>query len=46
VPAPTQKTWVQWLSLENKGISPYIFLQADYRSKKQDLTHIWLHAML
>jgi hypothetical protein len=43
VPAQTQRTRVQRLSLENKGVSPYIPLQAGYRSKKQSSTHIWLH---
>jgi hypothetical protein len=33
VPAQTQQTHVQRLSPENKGISPYIPLQAGYRSK-------------
>jgi hypothetical protein len=27
---------------ENKGVSPYVLLQAGYRSKKQSTTHIWL----
>jgi hypothetical protein len=40
VPAQTQQTHVQWLSPENKGVSPYIALQAGYRSKKQSSTHI------
>jgi hypothetical protein len=44
--AQTQWTQVQRLSPENKGVSPYIPLQAGYRSKKQNLTHIWLHATL
>jgi hypothetical protein len=35
VPAQTQRTHVQRLSPENKGVSPYISLQAGYRSKKQ-----------
>jgi hypothetical protein len=43
VPAQTQWTRVQRLSPENKGISPYIPLQAGYRSKKQSSTHLWLH---
>jgi hypothetical protein len=30
----------------NKGVSPYIPLQAGYRSKKQDLIHIWLYLIL
>jgi len=38
--AQTQWTRVQRLSLENKGVSSYIPLQAGYRSKKQGLTHI------
>jgi hypothetical protein len=44
VPAQTQGTPVQRLSPKNKGLSPYILLQADYRCnkiKKQGLTHIW-----
>jgi hypothetical protein len=28
---------------ENKGVSPYIPLQAGYRSKKQNSTRTWLH---
>jgi hypothetical protein len=44
--ARTQWNWVQRLSLKNKEVSPYIPLQAGYRSKKQDLTHIWLYAIL
>jgi hypothetical protein len=43
VPAQTQQTHVQRLSPKNKGVSPYIPLQAGYRSKKQSSTHIWLH---
>jgi hypothetical protein len=43
VPAQTQPTCVQRLSPENKGISPYVSLQAGYRSKKQSSSHIWLH---
>jgi hypothetical protein len=34
---------------ENKGVSPYVLWQADYRGskiKKQGLTHIWLYAIL
>jgi hypothetical protein len=31
---------------ENKGALPYIPFQAGYRSKKQGLIHIWLHAAL
>jgi hypothetical protein len=27
----------------DKGAFPYILLQAGYRSKKQHLSHIWLH---
>jgi uncharacterized protein YbaP (TraB family) len=46
VPAQTQQTYVQRLSPENKGDLLYIPLQAGYRSKKQGLTHIWLHATL
>jgi hypothetical protein len=44
-----QQTWqthVQRLSLENKGVSPYIPLQAGYRSKEQVLIHIWLYLIL
>jgi hypothetical protein len=37
---------IQRLSPKNKGALPYIPLQAGYRSKKQSLTHIWLHASL
>jgi hypothetical protein len=36
-------TCVQLLSPENKGVSPYIPLQAGYRNKKQSPTHLWLH---
>jgi hypothetical protein len=43
VPAQNQRTHVQRLSLENKGVSPYTPLQAGYRSKKQSSIHIWLH---
>jgi hypothetical protein len=49
MPVQTQQTHVQRLSPENKGVSPYIPLQAHYRGnkiKKQGLTHIWLHATL
>jgi hypothetical protein len=49
MPAQTQRTRVQRLSPENKGVSPYIPLQAGYRGnkiKKQGLTHIWFHAIL
>jgi C-terminal processing protease CtpA/Prc len=42
--AQTQWTQVQRQSLENKGVSPDIPLQVGYRSKKQGLTHMWLHA--
>jgi hypothetical protein len=41
VPAQTQ-----WLSPGNKGGLPYIPLKADYRSKKQSLTYMWLHVTL
>jgi hypothetical protein len=41
--AQTQWTRVQRLSPENKGVSPYIPLQAGYRSRKQSSTYIWLH---
>jgi hypothetical protein len=44
--AQTQRTRVQRLSSENKGVSPYRPLQAGYRSKRQGLTHIWLHVTL
>jgi hypothetical protein len=37
---------IQRLSPENKGVSPYTALQAGFRSKKQGLTHLWLHATL
>jgi hypothetical protein len=43
VPVQTQQTRVQRLSPENKGVSPYIPLQAGYRNKKQSSTHTWLH---
>jgi hypothetical protein len=43
VPAQTQWTRVQRLSPENKEVSPYIPLQAGYRSKRQSSTHRWLH---
>jgi hypothetical protein len=43
VPSQTQRTHVQRLSLENKGVSPYIPLQAGYRCKKQGQIHIWLY---
>jgi hypothetical protein len=46
VPAQTQPTHVQRLSPKNKGVSPYIPLQAGYRSKKQGLIHIWLYLIL
>jgi hypothetical protein len=46
VPAQTQRSHVQRLSPENKGVSPYIPLQIDYRSKKQSSTHFWLHVTL
>jgi hypothetical protein len=35
--AQTQRTPVQRLSPENKGVSPYMHLQAGYRSKKVKL---------
>jgi hypothetical protein len=44
--AAAQQIHIQRLSLENKGVSPYIPLQADYRSKNHGLIHIWLHATL
>jgi hypothetical protein len=43
------ETFVQRLSPKNKGFSPYLPLQTDYRGnriKKQGLTHIWLYANL
>jgi hypothetical protein len=43
VPTWNQQTRVQSLSLEDNDVSPYISLQAGYRSKKQSSTHIWLH---
>jgi hypothetical protein len=46
VPAQTQKTHVQRLRPENKGVSLYVSLQAGYRSKKQGLIHIWLYLIL
>jgi hypothetical protein len=44
--AQTHQTRVQKLNPENKGVSPYIPLQAGYRSKKQSFTYIWLHVTL
>jgi hypothetical protein len=44
--AQTQHTRVQRLSPKNKEMSPYIPLQAGYRSKKQSSTYIWLHVIL
>jgi hypothetical protein len=38
VPAQTQQTHVQRLSLENKGVSPYVSLQAGYRGKTTTTT--------
>jgi hypothetical protein len=46
VPTWIQQTPVQRLSPENKEVSPYIPLQAGYRSRKQSSTHIWLHVTL
>jgi hypothetical protein len=46
VPAQTQRTHVQRLSPKNKEVSPYVPLQAGYRSKKQGLIHIWLYLIL
>jgi hypothetical protein len=46
VPAQTQQTHVQMLSPENKGVSPYLPLQAGNRSKKQGLVHRWLYLIL
>jgi hypothetical protein len=34
------------LSPKDNGVSPYIPLQAGYRSKKQGLIHIWLYTIL
>jgi hypothetical protein len=44
--AAAQQIHIQRLSPKNKGALPYISLQAGYRSKKQGLTHIWLHTTL
>jgi hypothetical protein len=38
--AVAQWIHIQRLSPEDKGVSPYIPLQAGYRSKSQGLTHI------
>jgi hypothetical protein len=46
VPAQTQWSHVQRLSPENNEVSPYVPLQAGYRSKKQSSTHKWLHVTL
>jgi hypothetical protein len=46
VQAQTQRTHVQRLSPENKGVSLYLPLQAGYRSKKQGLIHVWLYLIL
>jgi hypothetical protein len=46
VTAQTQQTHVQRLSPENKEVSPYIPLEAGYRSKRQGLIHIWLYSIL
>jgi hypothetical protein len=46
VPVQIHQTYVQRLSPENKVVSPYIPLQAGYRSKKQGLIHIWLYLIL
>jgi hypothetical protein len=43
--AHTQWSHVQKLSPENKGALPYIAFQAENRSEKQSLTHIWLSAI-
>jgi hypothetical protein len=43
VSTQTQWTHVQRLSPQNKEASPYVHLQAGYRSKKQSSTHLWLH---
>jgi hypothetical protein len=44
--AQTQQTHVQRLSPKNKKVSPYMPLQAGYRSKKQSSIHIWLYVTL
>jgi hypothetical protein len=44
--AQTQWTCVQRLSPENKGVSPYMPLQAGYTSKKRGLIHVWLYLIL
>jgi hypothetical protein len=46
VPAVAQRIHIQRLTPENKGVSPYIPLQAGYRSRKQGLTPLWLHVTL
>jgi hypothetical protein len=46
VPAQTQRTRVQRLSPKSKRGLCYRSLQVGYRSKKQSLTHMWLHATL
>jgi hypothetical protein len=43
MPAQTQWSHVQRLSPEYNEVSPYIPLQAGYRSKKQSSAHKWLH---
>jgi hypothetical protein len=44
--AQNQCTRVQRLSPKNKGVLPYIPLQAGYRGKRQGLTHMWLYVTL
>jgi hypothetical protein len=44
-PAQIQRTHVQMLCPKNKGVSPYVHLQAGYRCKKQGLIHIWLYKL-
>jgi hypothetical protein len=46
MPATAKQIHIQRLSPENKGVSAYIRLQASCKSKKEGLTHIWLHATL
>jgi hypothetical protein len=52
VPAQTQWTHVQRLSPENKGVSPYMPLQAVTEAKsiyaffKYNRIHIWLYLIL
>jgi hypothetical protein len=47
--AQSQQSHGKRLSPKNKGVSPYVSLQAGYRGnkiKKQGLTHMWLRAPL